>query len=189
MSFPPLTIDLGFTQAVQGWQPEWLTTLMRLTSDIVSPTVLFVLGLLTVIYLHVRKHAERTILAVFLLTMGNGLTVILKALFTRARPSPDQAHILIHETGYGFPSGHAIAVTLLVGIIVLLSARLAQHHRRLWLSLACVVALLVGYSRVYLGVHWLTDVLFGYLVGFAWVVVVHRWHFVQRLERESGLKD
>lgn len=172
MSLPPLPIDLGFSHAIQQFQPNWLSVLMRGVSNVIDPAVLCMVGVVMVAYLILRKHDERTVLLIALLTLGNVLTPLLKLFFTRPRPSSELVHIVARETGYSFPSGHAVAVVLLGGTIALLIQRLAKHHQRLWLAMVTLMMLLVGYSRVYLGVHWLSDVLFGYIVGLAWIVFI-----------------
>ncbi|MDT7856273.1 phosphatase PAP2 family protein [Rubrivirga sp. S365] len=100
---------------------------------------------------------------------GGGLVVLgLKGLFHRARPV-DQ---VIPAEGYSFPSGHAFASTVFYGMLVYLVWRLTE---KAWArALAAVVGPLliisVGLSRVYLNVHFLTDVVAGWLSGAAWLV-------------------
>ena len=97
-----------------------------------------------------------------------GLVVVgLKALFARQRPEAQ----VIEATGYSFPSGHAFASTVFYGMMVYLVWRLTD---KIWArALATVVGplliLVVGLSRVYLNVHFLTDVLAGWLAGAAWL--------------------
>lgn len=183
MAYPPLTIDFDFTHAVQQYQPQWLTVMMRLISDVIDPATLCVFGVLAAAYLFWRKHDRRTIVMIVAITAGNFLTLILKPLIARPRPDADVVNVLVREPGYGFPSGHAVAVVLLGGTIALLVQRLALHHQRLWVALVALIILLVGYSRIYLGVHWLSDVVAGYVVGLSWLVVValgRKWYLRRR---------
>jgi len=176
MSFPPLTIDLNFSQAVQQFQPYWLTELLRFVSAGISPVPLSVAGAVVVVgYLMFRQHDRRTIVLIALMTAGNVLTYVLKPIFARPRPDSQLVHILSSETDYSFPSGHAVAVVLLGGMMVMFLQGMAIRRRRFWLVFVAGVMVLVGYSRVYLGVHWLSDVLAGYAVGLGWTLLVRRF--------------
>ncbi len=98
-----------------------------------------------------------------------GLVVLgLKALFARERPTDP----IIEATGYSFPSGHAFASTVFYGMMVYLVWRLTERRwaRALATVLGPLVVLAVGLSRVYLNVHYLSDVLAGWLSGTAWLV-------------------
>lgn len=92
----------------------------------------------------------------------------LKSLFARDRPF-DQ---VIQATGYSFPSGHAFAATVFYGMLIYLTFRLTQRTwmRALAVVLGVSVIAAVGLSRVYLNVHYPTDVLGGWLAGSAWLV-------------------
>ena len=182
MAFPPLTIDLEFSRAVQQFHPAWLTTFMKVVSAIISPEAIFVLGLLTTAYLYFRKHDPQTIAKIFFVAIGNLLIPILKDLVARPRPGAGLVQVFVHETGFSFPSGHALGIVLFGGIVVLLIGRLAHHHQRLLFGFVSLVIFLVGYSRVYLGVHWLSDVLAGYVIGLIWIILAlqMRWPKLSR---------
>lgn len=188
MTFPPLGADLGFSQAIQAWQPEWLTVVMKFVSALVRPEVIFVAGLLVVIFLHWRKHDDRLIAQIFFLSFGNLWTPVLKDLVSRSRPSADQVHILVNEQGFSFPSGHAVAIVLIGGIVALLIKRLAHHHRQLLIGLMTVFVFLVGYARIYLGVHWLSDVIAGYIIGLIWIGLVSSMNWLKILQSRRGVR-
>jgi len=101
---------------------------------------------------------------------GAALDEILKLSFRRARPSV--ASEFIHGNSWSFPSGHAMNSLVAYAMLAFL---LREHiaNKRLRLAVALVAALLIvsiGFSRLYLGVHYLSDVTAGYLAGSAWVV-------------------
>lgn len=169
MHFPPTTLDLGFSHAVQSFQPSWLTAKMILITNIMSPEVMLIVGILLTWYFWMhRKHPASTITAAAILA-GNALTYILKYIIQRPRPLATDIHILIHETGFSFPSGHSVGIVLLIAAWYILTPRKLRVDM---LALGGILMLLVGYSRVYLGVHWISDVLAGYAVGAVWVAVV-----------------
>lgn len=105
---------------------------------------------------------------VFASGVGGLVITGLKVLFARQRPEAQ----VIEATGYSFPSGHAFASTVFYGMMVYLVWRLTKNTgaRVLAAVVGPLVVILVGLSRVYLNVHFLTDVLAGWLAGGAWLV-------------------
>jgi undecaprenyl-diphosphatase len=166
----PNALDLHFSQAIQHFQPGWLNTVMRAVSDVAAPVVLIVITLVLVIYLFLqRKYPSGTTLLI--LAAGNLLTIILKNIFNQPRPSAPLVHVLTHESSYSFPSGHAIGAVLFAASIgVSIWPRLSRTARSWAVGYLTIFCLLVGYSRVYLGVHWLTDVVYGFAIGLAWAL-------------------
>ena len=110
-------------------------------------------------------------LTAFVLTIGGGalLNVALKLLFHRPRPIFD--HPLIQASGYSFPSGHMIGAVLFYGFLAVTVATQVNPWR--WRALAPLLALLlvilVGLSRIYLGAHYLSDVLAAAAAGLTWL--------------------
>ena len=106
----------------------------------------------------------------FFLVVGAGtaLQVLLKLLFHRPRPSPH----LVMAYGYSFPSNHTFFAMVIYGFFnyVVWKQAKGKGSKICILVISTVLILLVGVSRVYLGVHWLTDVLGAYMAGFAWLV-------------------
>ena len=128
-------------------------------------------------------------IALFVLAASAGgwlLNYILKTIFDRARP--DVVPHLSDVVTLSFPSGHAMtsaAVYLTLGALLMrISARPATKFY--CMAVAIVAALLVGASRVYLGVHYPTDVFAGWLLGFAWALVC--WMAERLIERRGGFK-
>ena len=109
----------------------------------------------------------RSLLALALTSALTLLAVFeLKGLFERARPSSSDA--LMEAAGYSFPSGHAAKAAALYGIVAILAAVYLRDRRRfraVAIGLSVAVILIVGVSRVYLGVHYPTDVIAGWLLG------------------------
>jgi undecaprenyl-diphosphatase len=123
-----------------------------------------------------RKHAA--ILLAGTALGSEGLTQVLKAVFHRTRP---QAYFgLISPANYSFPSGHAITACCFWGVLAAILAARARSLRvkaGLWI-LASALAALVGFSRVYLGMHYPTDVLAGYALAVIWVAAVRAGYAV-----------
>jgi len=124
--------------------------------------------ILIVVYLLYKKQRLNALIVSFGVGGAALSNIILKIIFHRDRPS--LWNLLITETGYSFPSGHAMmsCALLLCIIIILWTTRLR------WLSL--IIGLLtiglIGISRLYLGVHYPTDVIAGWSVSLVWIIIV-----------------
>lgn len=135
-----------------------------------GPLVVMVAALGAAFLWRVRDRVRAVTLFVMLAGAGV-LTVTMKHLVGRVRP-PAAVQSLPVETGLSFPSGHTLfAVTVWCGVALLLSRHVAGRAGRFLLVFGAVaVSLLVALSRLYLGYHWLTDVIGSLLLGAAWVL-------------------
>lgn len=100
------------------------------------------------------------------------LNIVLKYIFARSRPDILR---LINETGYSFPSGHAMNNMALYTMLILLIWKYL-HNKALKITLTAICTtfvVLIGYSRIYLGVHYAGDILGGWLLGFAQSMLIY----------------
>jgi membrane-associated phospholipid phosphatase len=113
---------------------------------------------------------------------GSMLNVFLKHLFHRQRPLLENPIVTL--SSYGFPSGHTMGATLLYGLLALLAWRnLKSRNARVACTLtACLSILLIGLTRIYLGAHFLSDVLGAFAAGIFWLAVC--WTAVETLRRK-----
>jgi membrane-associated phospholipid phosphatase len=167
----------GFDLSVRNWlrsmESARLTALMWGASVYAAPSRLIPLALAAAAAFLVRGWRRGALLAVVTVTGGGLLDVGLKVLFARARPEAFFDYYP-SPTSFSFPSGHALTATCFFGgIAVLVSHRLESRISQtlVWM-VAVAAALLVGISRIYLGVHYPTDVLGGFAVGIIWVTAV-----------------
>lgn len=170
----PILFDQTMLAAVQSWHPAWLTSVMKAATVVFMPEILAGIMLALSCALLVHRKQQKRALYVFLLAAGNILTPIIKKLFERPRPDSSQAIIFIRETSLGFPSGHAAGIVLFCAAVLFLARPHSKPARRQYAIAAIVLTYLVGFSRIYLGVHWPTDVLGGFVLGATWLVVA-RW--------------
>jgi undecaprenyl-diphosphatase len=117
--------------------------------------------------------------AVFLLAvaiLGVLVRIGLKLVIARPRPPDELVRVMGENDGYSFPSGHVMFYVVLLGALyfLLTSPRLSGRTIRLVQAAIAVALVLTGISRIYLGVHWLSDVVAGYVFG-AVLVVVAAW--------------
>lgn len=96
---------------------------------------------------------------------GEGLLYGLKAFFHRARPEIQ----IVAEHGYSFPSGHSFTAALVYGLLAVLAWRWAPRARGALVLLCVALAVLVGVSRIVLGVHYATDVIGGFVLAAGWL--------------------
>ena len=151
--------------------PDWLNVAAVDVTSLGSTTVLGIIVILVCgLFLSFRRWREA---AMLLLASGGGLviTTLLKDLFQRDRP-PAILHA-VRAINASFPSGHAALSATVFLTLGALIAHFAERRRvRVYaLAAAVILSVLVGCSRVYLGVHWPTDVLAGWCVGSAWALL------------------
>lgn len=146
-----------------------LTKFMLLVSDVHETAPVLIATAAFCVYLWARRL--RIWVLIFTITVGGGtlLNVLLKHIFHRSRPYFENPIVVL--TTYSFPSGHTIMATVFYG--TLCAFVLSRTRRCHWRILAIVVAVLmialVGFSRIYLGAHYLTDVVGAMLEGLVWV--------------------
>lgn len=170
--------DAPLMLAIHRWSMPWLDKLMIGVTWIGSPGI-YLLAPLTILWLWYWRRQRMTALALTVSVAGAGiLGAALKILF--ARPRPTVFPPLISELTYSFPSGHTLAAIAFYGFIAYL---LWQQDRRMGAVLAWLFALLIALSRIYLGVHYPSDVLGSFSIGLLWLGVViggYRYRTAQR---------
>ncbi|MDO9556290.1 MAG: phosphatase PAP2 family protein [Coriobacteriia bacterium] len=168
-----LTFDAHISELVRDISLPGLEGVARLFTTLGSFWVMSVLTLGASAYLYVRGRRAEALLLVLTVSLGALLGEGLKLVVGRVRPALEYARIAI-PASYSFPSGHALAATEFFGTVGFISLIGEHRLRRAVLIVAgCVmVSVAVGLSRVYLGVHFLGDVLGGWLLGVAWVTLM-----------------
>jgi len=110
----------------------------------------------------------------------------MKHLVLRARP--DEVFHLVTQGGYSFPSGHSVTSIVFYGLLLYLIQKHCQNRKlKTALSWVCgILAIAIGPSRVYVGVHWPTDVLAGWCIGGGVLLIAIL--ILQKLERRSAMR-
>jgi membrane-associated phospholipid phosphatase len=151
-----------------------------------SKEVLVALAVAVALVLAAAREWKLALVSVLVIASGAGLANRIKLYFERPRPSFAKPETpLVQEAGFSFPSGHATGAAVGYGwLAYLLTFRWRSWRARLAACavLGTVIAL-VGFSRIYLGVHYLSDVVAGFALGFAWVAV---WATVVEVVRRRG---
>jgi len=151
--------------------PPWLEEMMRDFTGLGGVGVLTIVTLSAAIYLYLIKRKDLMLYLIAAVGIGTIFSNLLKYGFGRQRPDLFP-HGSITDT-LSFPSGHSlVAAIVYLTIGVLLAEAQTRYRLKIYiLSLAILIILLVGISRVYLQVHWPSDVLAGWLGGTAWALM------------------
>ncbi len=170
---PVLAIDVAITREFQENQNPWLKFIMIAVSYIGSVQLLSAgLVLLTAAILWLVRLRLEAIMLVATCATSTLLNGLIKLIVARPRPSANLVEIIQTASGQSFPSGHVMQYVAYWGFLFSLGVILFKGHRWWRAALLIVSALfviLVGPSRIYLGDHWASDVLGGYLIGGTWL--------------------
>jgi len=151
--------------------PRWLEEMMRDITGLGGIAVLTLVTVFTVIYFIVTKKKGEALYLTGCVVTGIALSNILKVGFNIPRPDLVPHGSITYMAG--FPSGHSMMSAIVYLTLGALIAEIQPNYRlkSYVLFLAVLITLLVGVSRVYLGVHWPSDVLAGWLGGAAWAAL------------------
>ena len=170
---PQLDLDGEVSEALYAGDDR-AAVLDGLLESLTAPglTVVRVLVFLPAVVWLLRRRAHRTVVWVLAAILLVGpLTELLKVTFGRVRPDFDLGGARYESLSY--PSGHSSGIATLVTVALLLAWPLLAHEaRRWWLALGVVLVVLVGLTRMWLGVHFLSDVLGGWALGVGWSLLV-----------------
>ncbi len=135
-------------------------------------TGVVVYGLLAVLGFELWRRTRRLILPLFCIAwLAIGQSVRLAISHGVARQRPPQSLHLVAASGFAYPSGHTATATVGYGLAAVLVLALGVRQQRLVVAAAIVIAAGVGFSRVYLGVHWPSDVMGGWTYGITWLAL------------------
>ena len=169
--------DLCLTLWLQSFNNHFIFSAMECISFIFGGwfSVLVVVAIGIVVWWRIGRLEAIMILVGELITLVN---TALKLAINRPRPSAALVHVLSPEQGNGFPSGHAFFAILILGLTAYFIFSNLKNGVLRMLVLAGLIALilLIGISRVYLGVHWPSDVIGGYLIGGIFLTVFIWFH-------------
>jgi undecaprenyl-diphosphatase len=150
--------------------PRWVETMCSDLTSLGSPAIVALITIAAVSYLWIDGKRAAALLVALSIAGGALLVSVLK--FGFARPRPDLVSHLVDVNSFSFPSGHATMAAVTYLTLGALLARVQERKRmKLYLlAVASILVFIVGFTRVYLGVHWPTDVLAGWCLGTAWAL-------------------
>ena len=166
---------------------HWVEEVGRDVTALGGVTVLTLITLAVIGYLLLEHKIRTAVLVVFSIGGGMLASSLLKGIFERARPDlvPHEAYVYT----FSFPSGHSMmSATTYLTLAALLASVQSRLRARVYLILvALLVTLAVGISRVYMGVHWPTDVLAGWTAGAVWAVLC--WELARWLQHRGQIEQ
>lgn len=128
------------------------------------------LGIIIICLLSFIINKKSGILLTFNTIIITVINLISKLIFRRDRPTINQ---LVFEDSYSFPSGHTITATVVYGFIIYLiyKSNLSKKEKIIYISILILLILLIGLSRIYLGVHYFTDVIGAMALGISYLII------------------
>jgi len=178
--------DFPIIEYVQSFESPTVTEVMKFFTWLGSTKIVISIIILTSVILFIfLKHRKELLFFIIVMLGSTLLNEGLKSLFHRQRPT---IHQIIQEVGYSFPSGHSMAA---FSLYATLSFLLWKHiHTRFgrgfMIFFATVMILSIGTSRIYLGVHYPSDVIGGYFASGVWFVLsvtVFQWYLERKFEQ------
>lgn len=158
---------------------DFLTVIMKVITNFGSAISIIIISLLSVIFIKDKKVSASVIINIILVTI---LNQVLKNILQRPRPDGFR---LINESGYSFPSGHSMVSMAFYGLFIYLAYTKIENKnlRSIVCILLSILVVLIGFSRIYLGVHYASDVLGGFLISMSYLIV-----FVEIVPKLLNLK-
>jgi len=184
-------IDRPVLDGALGLRSETADRLITWFTNLGGPVGMTIIAAAITLAMVLRWRSRTPLVLMVIAVAGSlAMTTIGKSIVGRIRPPTTDA-VPPFETSPSFPSGHALNSTVIAGLVAyLLIRRLTSSAARVMtIVLAAAWALAIGLSRVFLGHHWLTDVMFGWTLGLAWlalVITAHRLFLTVRRARRGG---
>jgi membrane-associated phospholipid phosphatase len=171
-------VDLWITHAVQTFHPEWFIALMVAVSWPGYPPQAFFIVLLFALILYLSGFKWAAFTGCGAAIGEAALNAAIKLLIHRPRPKATLVHVMQILNSYSFPSGHVMFYAVFFGFLIffIYSRLKVSFFRNLLLVLFSSLVVLVGASRIYLGEHWASDVLGGYLLGSLCLLAIIRFY-------------
>lgn len=180
--FPPSVIDIEFSEEIQEYQLPVLDLIMKAASYPGYMPYSAILITVTALAFYLRKHKKEALFV--LLTAGSALvSTIVKFLVDRPRPAKELVKIVLETHQQSFPSGHVMFYVVFFGFITLLMYMFKHIHQPTRWAVSIFNMLLIftiPISRIYLGAHWFTDVLGGFLLGILYLFGLSYFYLKQK---------
>lgn len=176
--------DSSVTTYVQSFKSDTLTAFFKIVTDLGDRYAYIVISILLGLYFVLRHRSWKFILqTVLVLLLATGSNIMIKRVINRARPSLEH---LVDVNTLSYPSGHSMSAMAFYGFLVYLTLLLVESR---WLKtvlsiLIILLILSIGTSRIYLGVHYPSDVAAGFVGGLIWVtlciIVFNTFSFIRK---------
>lgn len=146
------------------YRSDVLTNIMKVITFFGSALMILILIVLLIIFVRGKRNKLLILINVIVVTLLNQL---LKYVFQRERPT----NSIIEETGYSFPSGHSMVSMAFYGFLIYLVYKSNMKFKGLIISFISILIFLIGISRIYLGVHYPSDVIGGFTLSLSYLII------------------
>ncbi len=183
-----LAFDSAIISYIQGLETPTLTAIMKFFTFVGSGNAIFVIAVVVMFFLYVLlHHRSELVFFAIVIAFASLLNQMLKDFFHRARPD---FHRLVEIGGYSFPSGHAMAAMAVYGALAFILWRHIPTRigRSILIILSAIMIFMIGISRVYLGVHYPSDIIGGYFASALWLTIAI-WFYQRYKERRYNRKS
>lgn len=157
-------IDQFVFESLRFFASDQLTEIFKIITNLGS-----FWGILIVIFLVFLVNRKVSYICLGALIIQTSLNRVIKAIVRRPRPNVD---VFIRESNFSFPSGHAMAITCLYGLLIYYLYKSEIRYRKLLIVICVLIIVLVSLSRVYLGVHYFSDIIGGILLSSSLVLYI-----------------
>ena len=157
---------------------EPITTITKFITTLGSAYVIIPIGIICIFYFWKRKESVYIPVNLIIVFFMNQL---LKRIVQRPRP---EGFRIVEESGYSFPSGHTMVAAIFYGFIIYLVSK-SKYKKKTKIvinTILTILILLIGISRIYLGVHYATDVIASYLVSISYLIIFT--HFIEKYQKK-----
>ncbi len=175
---PLMGLDLEFTRELQSETPLWFGSLLQAVSwpgYVIQAMVMIAIVMIALGVIGLRWEA---VTVLFASVFSGALNSLVKVAIRRPRPSTDLVDVVQELNSFSFPSGHVMFYVTFFGLLLFLTFILLRHSwtRTLLSLLLTAMIILVGPSRMYVGEHWASDVVGGYLLGSLTLILVIQFY-------------
>ena len=154
-----MIIDTTINTYIQSIQTPSLIYFSKIVAIILDPIILILISLILSVYLYIKKFKRESIFLASTILVSGILIKLLKEIFQRVRPPNG----LMNDIGFSFPSGTVIISFVFFGLISYFFMN--TKYKIATIITTTFIILLIGFTRIYIGAHWLTDVLGGFVIG------------------------
>lgn len=161
-------LDTNILLSIHQWTSPALDQIMLSITSLADPEFVVIIVVTSIGWLLWKKQFNQIKILVLACAGALILNQGMKIIFNRPRPTLWPS--LLHETSFGFPSGHALGSIVLYGLLAYFYAVYRPHHAKGIYFCSALLIGSIGFSRLYLGVHYPTDIIAGYITGWLWLV-------------------
>ncbi len=174
------TFDLKIIGLIQSLENKYLTVFYQMITNIADTYQSIVITVLLVIFLYTKKYNREALFLAITMSICGIAMPLLKNIFRRERPN---FYRLIEISEYSFPSGHTTAATTMYLTLAIIDlSNMNKLNKYFVFGIAALGIIIIGTSRIYLGVHYPTDVMAGICLGISIVSIVYILYYNKLIE-------